>query len=66
MRSRIRVAGMFCGLVVFAAARVYAQTQVVAPVEHVDFNRPEAWALKYFTSTTLLSGFEVRVLGIGR
>ena len=32
------MAGMFCGLVVFAAARVYAQTQVVAPVEHVDFN----------------------------
>jgi hypothetical protein len=53
------VVGIFCGLFVFAVTEGYAQTQVVAPVEHVDFNRPEAWALKYFTSTTLLGGFEV-------
>src|SRR5262249_10931257 len=46
-------------LFVFDGTEGYAQTQVISPVEHVDFNRPEAWALKYFTSTTLLSGFEV-------
>jgi hypothetical protein len=54
-----RVVGIFCGLAVLSANASYAQTQVVGPVEHVDFNRPEAWALKYFTSTTLLSGFEI-------
>jgi hypothetical protein len=26
--------------------------------EHVSFNRPEAWGLKYFASTSLLSGLE--------
>ena len=26
--------------------------------EHVSFDRPEAWALKYFASTTLLSGLQ--------
>ena len=35
---------------------VFAQTPVKSTVEHLDFNRPEAWALKYFTSTTLLNG----------
>src|ERR1700730_7283889 len=35
-----------------------AQTSVVAPVENLSFDRPEAWALKYFTSMLLLSGWE--------
>src|SRR5436190_7072683 len=35
-----------------------AQNRVVAPVQHLSFDAPEAWALKYFTSVTLLSGLE--------
>ena len=57
--SMISAVGILSGLFVLYGAQAYAQTLVVAPVERVDFNRPEAWALKYFTSTTLLSGFEV-------
>jgi hypothetical protein len=33
-----------------------AQTGVKTTVQHLDFERPEAWALKYFTSSTLLAG----------
>ena len=29
-----------------------------APNQHVGFDRPEAWALKYFASTTMLSGLQ--------
>jgi hypothetical protein len=37
-----------------------AQTSMPpAPVEQLEFDRPEAWALKYFISTTALSGLEV-------
>jgi hypothetical protein len=35
-----------------------AQSMNSAPVQHLNFDRPEAWALKYFTSTTLLSGLQ--------
>src|ERR1044072_6270979 len=35
-----------------------AQTRVVAPVQRLGFDSPEAWALKYFTSITLMSGLE--------
>jgi len=35
-----------------------AAGQTPAAAEHLDFNRPEAWALKYFTSTTLLAGLD--------
>jgi hypothetical protein len=52
-----RVAGTGWVLSVLLANQAAAQTPV-APVEHVDFNRPEAWALKYFTSTTLLTGLD--------
>jgi opacity protein-like surface antigen len=34
-------------LVLLAASRAAAQ-----PVEHIDFDRPEAWALKYFTAVS--------------
>src|SRR5689334_4242843 len=34
------------------AAGAQAQTQ------HLDFDRPEAWALKYFASSTLLNGLQ--------
>lgn len=36
-----------------------AQSEVLAPVEHLDFDRPEAWAMKYFTSVTLLNGLRM-------
>jgi len=35
-----------------------AQTRVISPVQHLSFDAPEAWALKYFTSLTLLSGLQ--------
>ena len=42
----------------FAPVTSVAQTNVIAPVQHVRFDSPEGWALKYFTSATLLSGLE--------
>lgn len=30
---------------------------VVSPTEDIDFDRPEAWAMKYFSSVSLLTGF---------
>src|SRR5690348_9997923 len=35
-----------------------AQSTNNAPVQHLSFNSPEAWALKYFTSATLMSGLQ--------
>jgi hypothetical protein len=32
---------------------------VFAPVEDIDFDRPEAWGLKYFTSATLMGGLDI-------
>ena len=40
------------------AASLHAQTPIVAPVDHLAFDRPEAWVLKYFTATTLLNGLQ--------
>ena len=40
------------------ANQAAAQTAVLAPVERLEFSRPEAWALKYFTSTSLLAGLD--------
>jgi hypothetical protein len=43
------------------ASRVTAQTATVAvvnPTEQLSFDRPEAWALKYFTSASLLAGLD--------
>ena len=36
----------------------FAQRTSIAPVEHLGFDTPEAWALKYYTSVTLLSGLQ--------
>ena len=36
----------------------YAQKPTTSPSQHVGFDSPEGWALKYFTSATLLSGLE--------
>jgi hypothetical protein len=42
-----------------AASVVGAGAQAVfSPTEHIAFDRPEAWALKYFTSVTLFTGLE--------
>lgn len=35
-----------------------AQRPSISPVQHLNFNTPEAWALKYFTAVTLLSGLQ--------
>lgn len=58
-RSLRRAAGMSGALVIALSAHAAsAQSSVVAPVEHLSFDRPEAWASKYFNSTLLLSGLE--------
>ena len=40
------------------AGCAFAQTRTINTVQHLNFNTPEAWALKYFTSTTMLSGLQ--------
>jgi hypothetical protein len=40
------------------AGNVMAQRKSIAPLQHLGFDTPEAWALKYFTSVTLLSGLQ--------
>jgi hypothetical protein len=48
------LAGVACLLI----GDAFAQTTVNASTRHVRFDSPEGWALKYFTSATLLSGFQ--------
>lgn len=43
----------------FAVAPHARAQMVISPVQTLDFDRPESWALKYFTSNTLLSGLEM-------
>jgi len=38
------------------ATAVPGRTQVIDDVEEVDWDRPEAWAMKYFNSVSLLTG----------
>jgi hypothetical protein len=45
------VAGVLTG-------EAFAQATVNPAARHVPFDSPEGWALKYFTSTTLLSGLQ--------
>jgi hypothetical protein len=47
--ARVISAAMILG----AASRLAAQS----PVEHLDFDRPEAWALKYFSAVSTFTGF---------
>jgi hypothetical protein len=57
MHRFIHVLGM---LSLAATVAVDARAQaVIAPVQQLSFDRPESWALKYFTSNTLLSGLEM-------
>jgi hypothetical protein len=51
------IAKSFLTVAVLAGGAM-AQTRVVAPVQRLTFDAPEAWALKYFTSITLMSGLE--------
>lgn len=49
-------------MTVALASNAAAQTQPVKDrVEHLNFDRPEAWALSWFTSTTALSGLDTHV-----
>jgi hypothetical protein len=50
--------GIVCALSIGFSVGASAQI-VTAPIETISFDRPEAWALKYFTSTMLLSGLGV-------
>jgi hypothetical protein len=46
-------------LVLVGALATSAQAQsIIAPTEHLAFDQPESWALKYFTSATALMGFD--------
>ena len=49
--------GLCAAILAVTAATAAAQQQV--PVERLTFDRPEAWALKYFVSSTMLSGLDV-------
>lgn len=46
-----------CAVCVLLWSAAAGAQPVVTGTEHVESDRPEAWAVKYFTSTTLLSGF---------
>jgi hypothetical protein len=60
----IKVKRRFLALAVVGvvlAGSAMAQTggmKVLAPDEHIGFDRPEAWGLKYFASTSMLSGLQ--------
>jgi hypothetical protein len=60
-KSLTRLSTLAAGLpALILAMTVAANAQTVsAPVETLDFNRPESWALKYFTSNTLVGGLEM-------
>jgi hypothetical protein len=45
-------------LFVVSVACLAAQNKTISLVEHVGFNSPEGWALKYFASATLFSGLQ--------
>ncbi len=63
MRAVLAIA---CAVVCVGPSPALAQTPVVATVERLSFDRPEAWALKYFTSVTLLGGLTApAVLPVG-
>lgn len=55
----VRVAMVVVALTTWRIPCALAQTGVLAPVERLNFDRPEAWAMKYFTSVTLLNGLQI-------
>ena len=48
---------VFTGLVLVVPSPASAQ-MVMNSIDHLSFDRPESWALKYFTSATLVGGLE--------
>src|SRR5437867_4740448 len=57
-REASRFVTYLLGFVCVFLGDAIAQSATNAPVQHLNFNRPEAWALKYFTSATLMSGLQ--------
>jgi hypothetical protein len=53
----VRVRSVFCALALLVPALARGQG-VISPVEHLAFDRPESWALQYFTSASLLTGLD--------
>lgn len=53
------VAAVFAAVCATLFAPVAAGQPVLRNDEDLDFDRPEAWAMKYFTSVSLMSGFGV-------
>jgi hypothetical protein len=43
-------------VLVFLALALPASAQIIDDVEELDWDRPEAWAMKYFTSVSILTG----------
>jgi hypothetical protein len=57
-RSRLAARLTACAGIGIVLPSPAAAQMVMNPTDHMSFDRPEAWALKYFTSATLLSGLE--------
>jgi hypothetical protein len=55
-RRRLAWIAVSLSLAMVAGTDTGAQT-VIDPVEDLDFDRTEAWAQKYFTSVTMITGF---------
>ncbi len=53
MRRRFSRTGWLCGLILFTVWNGQALAQ---QTEHLDADRPEAWAMNYFASVSLLAG----------
>lgn len=47
-----------CTVLVLVAPSPAAAQMMMNSTEHLSFDRPESWALKYFTSATLVGGLE--------
>ncbi len=47
-----------CAVMVLVVAPPSAAQMVMNATEHLSFDRPESWALKYFTSASLLDGLD--------
>lgn len=58
-RAPILLTSVLLAAAVVALAAPAAAQDVFRNDEDLDFDRPEAWAMKYFTSTSLLTGFGV-------
>src|SRR5206468_85111 len=46
------------GLACVLAGNAFGQGMTINRVQHLNFDTPEAWAMKYFTSTTMMSGLQ--------